>query len=646
MSGEDIYNFSEWVLQPDQPGIIRIYRKDGSFYEGQFVQGKPEGSGRNFSMNTNSHPIRDRFFSCGFDTETKKYVVFKVYAGEWKDGNMHGKGIIHVIGCHIPKEDTVPSICAIGSLDKLNHDWITQSVKYEGEFKQGNISGIGKMTICNRSKGILCEGEWIKGYLQGEGKITYGLPICHGKIWDFKYDYIYEGQFHLHNLHGHGIKKYYNGYYHKGNWKNGNPDGKGEKLVKGLVCYYGNWKNGKLHGKGQISFLDEGRFDTYWSYGMPMKGVDINTFENGNSYVGEWKKGFPSGRGTMIYLDIGEYEGEFRKGRPYGEGTMIYKNGEKYVGDWIDGKRHGKGTMINDLGEESGEWRNDQLFTGKGEVEFPDGDLYTGTLLKGQPHGNGDITFANGGCYSGEWNLGFPHGTGIKTFPNGDKYKGEFEKGHPHGKGTMTYKAIKWNSETYTGEWMKGVRHGEGEGTKTFVKDKKHCGEFYEGGWENDLHHGHGKMMYSSGNVYDGEWIDGRKCGEGKMIYSNGDEYEGMWDDKQNGEGTFKYVDGRTYEGAWKNGKKGGPGKLTLSDGSVIEGIFDDKNVWNLKKLENGSLVPCQDYRDSYRCPICRNLLLFSTIVTTKCKHHFCSDCLDTWKKQVPNCPICRENLF
>lgn len=47
---------------------------------------------------------------------------------------------------------------------------------------------------------------------------------------------------------------------------------------------------------------------------------------------------------------------------------------------------------------------------GRGEMRWPNGDVYDGTWGKGQMHGLGCFSFANGSRYVGEFKWGLRHG--------------------------------------------------------------------------------------------------------------------------------------------------------------------------------------------------------------------------------------------
>lgn len=57
---------------------------------------------------------------------------------------------------------------------------------------------------------------------------------------------------------------------------------------------------------------------------------------------------------------------------PSGRGLMEYKNGDKYLGEWNEGEKDGKGRMFCD--EEKiyyfGEWKKNKL-DGKGCIRLP-----------------------------------------------------------------------------------------------------------------------------------------------------------------------------------------------------------------------------------------------------------------------------------
>jgi hypothetical protein len=64
-----------------------------------------------------------------------------------------------------------------------------------------------------------------------------------------------------------------------------------------------------------------------------------------------------------------------------------------------------------------------------------------------------------------------------------------------------------------------------------------------------------------------------------------------------------------------------------------------------LPKIKNGG----REYKkqsiknDELECPIC--LSIITDLITTKCNHHFCNNCLNKSLENKPDCPLCRTNL-
>jgi hypothetical protein len=103
------------------------------------------------------------------------------------------------------------------------------------------------------------------------------------------------------------------------------------------------------------------------------------------------------------------------------------------------------------------------------------------------------------------------------------------------GKGRFNYA----NGQAYEGNWRllngRKVKHGNGKITKPGSKmgDFEFGGEEYEGDWEDDKMHGHGRYLYSSGNVYTGTWNYGVMQGIGRMEFGDRTQYEGEFDQNE-----------------------------------------------------------------------------------------------------------------
>lgn len=87
---------------------------------------------------------------------------------------------------------------------------------------------------------------------------------------------------------------------------------------------------------------------------------------------------------------------------------------------------------------------------GKGMCISPDGTVWDGFWLNGEPTKRGTIKWKNGQVYDGEWNSYGPNGEGKMMYPDKRVYTGMFRDGERHGQGTLTMP----NGESFKGEFV------------------------------------------------------------------------------------------------------------------------------------------------------------------------------------------------
>jgi len=134
-----------------------------------------------------------------------------------------------------------------------------------------------------------------------------------------------------------------------------------------------------------------------------------------------------------------------------------------WSGGCKDGYAEGKGVL---------EWHADKgdayrlsaafhagLVQGEGELRFPDGGEYTGTLKDGVPEGNGYYRNAKGSQYQGEIHAGRFDGIGEVLYFTGDAYKGQLKDDKPNGLGRMRYAL----GGSYEGSWKDGKPSAQGK---------------------------------------------------------------------------------------------------------------------------------------------------------------------------------------
>ena len=136
---------------------------------------------------------------------------------------------------------------------------------YEGEWKDGNYHGQGKMTwsylllrLFGIESDVVYEGEWKDSKMHGQGKYT---SAAHGTV--------YEGEWKNDNMHGQGKKTWYNGDVYEGEWKDDNRHGQGKYTWPSGTVYDGEWKDDNMHGQGEFTSLD-GTFKGEVKEGKPI----------------------------------------------------------------------------------------------------------------------------------------------------------------------------------------------------------------------------------------------------------------------------------------------------------------------------------------------------------------------------------------
>ena len=92
------------------------------------------------------------------------------------------------------------------------------------------------------------------------------------------------------------------------------------------------------------------------------------------------------------------------------------------------------------------------MMTGKGMMDFYNGDKYTGEFLNSSITGYGCYLTHEGTKLIGYFDDGVCNKHGKKIYPDGTTYLGEFNKDIQHGKGVLTLK----NGKQYKGIWNDG----------------------------------------------------------------------------------------------------------------------------------------------------------------------------------------------
>ena len=254
---------------------------DGSYYEGEIKDGKPNGEGKLFKKEKINQNKNKRLYKYN---DYNKYTIKNVikYEGQWKDGVKHGNGKDYYINKVLNnsvlfegnykdgKKDgdgTLYNEIIMNRIDRYkaggpaNFTFSTEVVVYSGNWKNDKYDGIGEecfMEIYDTNvngeeidNNIKYEGEFKDGKYNGNGKLYYNektrQQIRDGGRVEWRNKIQYEGEFKNCEFHGNGKEFYPNSKQikYEGEYEDGYQTGKGK--------YY------NIHGKEGV-FLNDGRF--------------------------------------------------------------------------------------------------------------------------------------------------------------------------------------------------------------------------------------------------------------------------------------------------------------------------------------------------------------------------------------------------
>jgi hypothetical protein len=268
------------------------------------------------------------------------------YIGMWKDGAMHGSGVLKFRG---------------GGF-------------YNGEFRHGHLSGRGLREFGNKDT---YQGQWSESRFHGAGKYTWAEG---GELIGIFSDGV---------LSGKGRKVYPNGGIYTGEFLNDLEHGKGA-FIRGDVHVIGIWEGGIL-----TQIMTQVKTDDNSTIFGGLVSADKNLF---CSLVG---------RETILDEDLGVPGPEARSladnlcapwisapaGSKYlvrGGGTplsaehgaaLVYDNGDRYFGGIKGGRKHGNGIYVYaDMRIIAGEWERDMC---EGLLHPPAHERYLSDRLRG-----------------------------------------------------------------------------------------------------------------------------------------------------------------------------------------------------------------------------------------------------------------------
>ncbi|XVE60360.1 hypothetical protein DITRI_Ditri05aG0122700 [Diplodiscus trichospermus] len=203
--GETHCNINNKQKERLEPPVVREgveFYSNGDFYEGEFHNGKCNGSGvYNYFMNGR-------------------------YEGYWVEGRYDGYGV---------------------------ESW-SRGSRYRGQYRQGLRHGFG---VYRFYTGDSYAGEWCNGQSHGIGVQTCGDGSCyfgefrsgvkHGLgYYHFRNGDKYAGEYFGDKMHGFGVYHFANGHCYEGSWHEGRKQGYGMYNFRSGDTRCGEWDSGTL----------------------------------------------------------------------------------------------------------------------------------------------------------------------------------------------------------------------------------------------------------------------------------------------------------------------------------------------------------------------------------------------------------------
>ena len=202
---------------------------------------------------------------------------------------------------------------------------------YEGSWNQEcNFHGEGKFYI--KEKNIFIHGIWIDS------------DLIYANIY-FPQGDIYEGEIKEQNFNGKG-KLTSSEEIYEGDFVDGQKEGKGKLIFNDNVIYEGNFNKDEFYGNGKMIWTNgytyEGEFK-----GQILMGDGILTNSQGDKFEGQFHNNLFNGRGKYTYSNGNIYEGEFKYGYKSGKGAYTIKNKYIFEGDWENDLPNGNGKLFS-----------------------------------------------------------------------------------------------------------------------------------------------------------------------------------------------------------------------------------------------------------------------------------------------------------
>jgi hypothetical protein len=401
-----------------------------------------------------------------------------------------------------------------------------------------------------KQKEYVLEGEFIEGYLLGEGSKTYlnRNKVITGGFLDSLPNGLIED-----------IETYIN---------------ENDTTIKRI--YKGQAKNGYWHG---IGYQEIKRVTELEGIGVKFGEYNDPDLVGERFWINEIVKDSPAAKSELkVYDNIVSIK---NPGKPKQEAKYLTLS---ELVNLVAGKK-GRSIELEILRFDEKNNQNQTITVRlvRDKIQAESIETYEGRFVDGNRSGYGKSTSSDGRSYEGTWKNGDFNGFGKRTWGEGNHYLGTYKDGSCEGAGMQ----LNQNYDiVYYGEFHECKAHGQGgsifhnpDGSKVIK-----TGQFFE----NELN-GYAEAYYPDGDVYKGNWKNDTWSGYGE-IYSQElrRTITGLFEGGalKDGQGTLT-TDDFKYSGLFKEGWMHGKGiKYTRLPGA--ESVWTDEEY---VIMEKGTIV-------------------------------------------------------
>ena len=345
---KEIKELSKRLQEPLEEPITILYfdqKQEKIKYKGRLVDDKYAGLGILYNENGEGIKYNGYFSNNEYNGFGNEYINNKLnYEGYFENGKKHGKGLLYY------NNNEKIYFNGIFDMDNYIEGVLYDpdgNKIYEGIFKNNRPKEGKNIKLYNLNGELEYKGDLLDSLFHGYGILYEKGKYEENRIFS-EYKYLkYEGEFKENDYNGFGklyIDHYLGKYLlYEGNFKNNLFYGNGKIYYQNKnICYDGEFSSNKLNGKG-IKYYKNGKIKIKGLFedNKCIEGEYYNP-DGLNIYKGEFMNDIPKEAQNIIIYDDNtnkKYEGEIHNGNYEGEGIeydSLIKNKILFQGNFKD----------------------------------------------------------------------------------------------------------------------------------------------------------------------------------------------------------------------------------------------------------------------------------------------------------------------